>query len=161
VGRDAILIGEPEQGALIVDQRVMEPAVLLEHLYTREPLRKPLGDVLLHEALLVDARRITLHGHRPAAQMRQHHRGHVLVVVRELALGDAIGREQHLLRMRDHALSLVTSRATLSCRSPTKRGCRSLPCCVHSMKATCTTSSGRTQWAPARGRPVALVNGGS
>ena len=35
-----------------------------------------------------------------------------------------------------------------------------MPCTVHSMKATCTTISGRTQCARRRGSPTALVNGG-
>ncbi len=62
--------------------------------------------------------------------------------------------------MRDHGASLTTSRADLSIRTPSSRGCRSLPCTVHSMNATCTTISGRTQCARTRGRPTALVNGG-
>src|SRR5437867_11593911 len=45
---------------------------------------------------------------------------------------------------RDH-VSLTASRANLSCRTPSSRGWRSLPCTVHSRKATCTTISGRTQ----------------
>ena len=40
------------------------------------------------------------------------------------------------------------------------RGWRSLPCGVHSMKDTCTTTSGRTQCARTRGTPVPFVNGG-
>ena len=53
----------------------------------------------------------------------------------------------------------TTSRAALSVRTPSSRGWRSLPCPVHSMKATWTTISGRTQCARRRGSPTALVNG--
>src|SRR5262249_43246613 len=37
------------------------------------------------------------------------------------------------------------SRGSLSARSPSNRGCRSRPFCVHSAKAISATSSGRTQ----------------
>src|SRR6185369_7070353 len=77
----------------------------------------------------------------------------------QLALGDAVIREEHLLRVGDHDDSLVTSAGALSGRRPSRRGWRILPYGVHSRNATWTTTSGRTQWAT-RGRPVALVNGG-
>ena len=103
---------------------------------------------------------IALHRDRAAANVRQHDRRDRLVVRRELALGDPVVGEEHLLGMRDHGRSLTTSRAALSVRTPSSRGWRSLSCTVHSMKATCTTISGRTQCARRRGSPVALVNGG-
>ncbi len=49
----------------------------------------------------------------------------------------------------------------MTTRRPRKRECRSFPCAVHSMNATCTTMSGRTQWARKRGSPTARVKGGS
>src|SRR5205814_157141 len=100
------------------------------------------------------------HGDGPRAHVRQHHRRHRLVVAGQLALGDAVGGEQHLLGVGDHRLSLTTSRAALSMRRPTRRGWRILPWGVHSMNATCTTISGRTQCARRRGSPTAFVNGG-
>ena len=47
--------------------------------------------------------------------------------------------------MRDHYDSRTTSRAVLSGRMPRSRGWRILPLDVHSMNATCTTTSGLTQ----------------
>ena len=78
------------------------------------------------------------------------------VVGGQLALGDPVVREQDLLRMRDHDASRTTSRAALSVRTPRNREWRSLPCAVHSMNATCTTTSGVTQCARTRGRPTGL-----
>ena len=44
-----------------------------------------------------------------------------------------------------HYALIDEPRALLLSRRPSRRGWRSLPCTVHSMNATCTTSSGRTQ----------------
>src|SRR5688572_23579647 len=126
---------------------MVQTAALLLHFDARKPGWKALGDVLLHEALLVDARRKALHGDRPVAKVRQEGRRQRLVIRGELTFADAVTRKEQLFGMGNHGLSLVTSRAALSSRMPTKRGWRSLPWRVHSMKATCTTSSGRTQCA--------------
>src|SRR5580765_7533760 len=104
---------------------MMDRAVLLLDRYALEPVWKSLRDVLLPEALSPDPRRISLHRQRTTAQVRQHERGDRFVVRRQLALGDPIVREEHLLRMRDHAVSRMTSRAALSCRTRSRRGWRS------------------------------------
>ena len=120
-----------------------------------QPGREAVDDVLLQEALGADARRKPLHRDRPAAQVRQHHRRDQVVVGGQLALGDAVVGEEHLVGMRDgHGRSRTTSRAALSSRRPSSRGWRSLSYGVHSVKATCTTISGRTQCTRSRGRPV-------
>ena len=106
VRRDAVLIGHPEQRSRVADERMVHGAALLRHLDALQPLGEALRDVLLQEALLADAARIALHRDRTAADVRQHDRRDRLVVGGELALGDAIVREQHLLRMRDHVVSL-------------------------------------------------------
>src|SRR5262249_39732239 len=115
--------------------------------------------VLLEKSLLADATMIPFHRDGTAADMWQHERRDGLVIRGELALGDPVVREQDLVRMRNHDISRTTSRADLSVRRPSKRECRSLPCAVHSMKAICATTSGRTQCARTRGNPTALVNG--
>src|SRR4051812_37998055 len=138
----------------------MDDAILLRYFDALQPRREPSRDVLLHNTLAADAGRVALHGDWSAADMRQHNRGDGLVVRSHFALRNAILREQYLLRVRDHGASLKTSRAALSMRTPSNRGCRSLPCTVHSMNATCTTISGRTQCARF-GRLVAFVNGGA
>src|SRR5262245_53420689 len=52
------------------------------------------------------------------------------------------------------------SRGTLSVRSPSKRGWRSMPFCVHSLKAISATSWGQTQWScdPYGGSPASKGN---
>src|SRR5439155_13884273 len=138
---------------------MMDDAGLLRHLDTLQPFWEATRDILLHEARSVDAGGIALHGDGAAADVGQHEGRDLLVVSGKLTLGDAVGWEKHLFRMGDQAVSLTTSRADLSRRTPRKRGWRILPWPVHSMNATWTTTSGRTQCA-LRGRPSALVKGG-
>src|SRR5262245_31760520 len=131
-------------------------SVLLRHFDALQPGRKPLGDVLVHEALLPDTLRKALHRDRPSADVRQHARCNRLVIGSDLPFSNPIFREEHLLRVGNHhglysdaagdtGSSFATSRGALSMRTPSKRGWRSLPWTVHSMNATCTTTSGRTQ----------------
>src|SRR5687767_4589069 len=131
-------------------------AILLRHCDALQLIGKAFRDVLLPKTLRPDAAGISLHCDRTGAHVGQHHRRNRLVVRRDLALGDVIVWEQDLFGVSDH-VSLTTSRAGLSKRTPTKRGWRSLPCTVHSINATCTTISGRTQCARSRGKPVAIV----
>src|SRR5690349_10195812 len=138
---------------------MMHDTVFLRHFDAFEPDGKSLRHVLLPEPLPTDASRISLHGHRPASQVRQHHRGDGLVVRGDLAFGDLVVWKEHLLRVRDQDGSRTTSRGCLSVRIPRSRGCLSLPWTVHSMNPTWTTISGRTQ-CPRRGRPLPFVNGG-
>ncbi len=77
------------------------------------------------------------------------------VVGRQLTLRNAVVRKQDFFGMSDH-VSRTTWRGDLSNRTPSRRGWRSLPCTVHSIKPTCTTISGRTQWARSRGSPLAI-----
>src|SRR5699024_7996856 len=105
----------------------------------------------------------TLHGNRPAAQVRQHHLGDVGVVLGHVRLGDLlpVAFEQHLVRPADlhagdrvhgvHRASRTTSRAFLSLRSPRYRGWRSIFAAVHSVNATSATFSGRAQCTPRLG----------
>src|SRR5262249_50859492 len=60
-----------------------------------------------------------------------------------------------LLLHLDLGRSRRHSRGRLSVRSPSKRGWRSSPFCVHSPKAISATSCGRTQWtwSPRGGSP--------
>src|SRR5687767_13196859 len=151
---------------------MMDDPVLFRHLDALQPGWKSLRHVLLPETLGADPLRIALHRQRPSAQLRHDDRRHRLVIGGQIALRDAVLREQHFVRMRDHDCSLTTwspalagysrtmSFACLSKRTPSKRGWRSLSFPVHSMKPTCTTISGRTQCARRRGRPTAFVNGG-
>ena len=63
---------------------------------------KPFDDVLLQEALRADAAGKALHGDGTAAMCGSMTRRDRLVVGGELALRDAVVREQQLLGMRDH-----------------------------------------------------------
>src|SRR5690349_7678442 len=102
----------------------MDDAVFLGDLDALEPVRKTLRHVLLPKSLLPDTGRITFHRDRPAAQMRNHQRGHRFVICRYVALRDAILREEYFFGMGDHGCSRVTSRGFLSKRTPMRRGCR-------------------------------------
>src|SRR5262249_30865737 len=126
---------------------MMNGAVLLRRLDALQPGGESLRDILLPEALLPDTRRIPLHRHRPSFDVRQHDRRDRVVVRGESSFRDAVLREEHFLRVRNHETTSM------------RRGWRSLPWTVHSMKATRTTISGRTQWARTRGSPFACVNG--
>src|SRR3954462_674900 len=138
---------------------MMHDAILLQHFDALQPGRKSLRHVLLPEPFRADTRGISLHGERPPAQVRQHHRRDRFVISGQLALGDPVVREQNLVGVGNHWSSRTTSRGTLSNRTPVSRGCRSLPCTVPSMNATFTTISGVTQCARSRGSPIAFVNG--
>src|SRR5688572_2205346 len=157
--RDAVLVGQPEQRPLVVDQRVLDRAAFLGDLGDPQPVGCALGDGFLEESLFADAFVEAFHGHRATAQVWQHERGDHLVIRRHLSLGDAVVGKEHLLGMGDHDRSHVTSRGFRSLRTPNKREWRSLPWFVHSMKASVTTISGLTQCWRSRGKPVATVNG--
>ena len=112
----------------IVGQRVVDRAALLRRLDALQPRREALAHVLLDEPLAPDAVRKALHRDRRRRRCGSITGATGVVVRRELALGDAVVGEQHLLGMRDHARSLVGPRAP-PCRSePSRRGWRSLPC---------------------------------
>src|SRR5688572_1060039 len=133
-------------------------AALLRHRDAHQPVGKAFRDILLPKTLRPDAAGISLHRDRTGAHVREHHGRDRLVISGDLALGDAVVWKQHLFGVSDH-VSRTTSRGALSKQTPTRRGWRSLPCTVHSIKETCTTISGRTQCARSRGRPVAIVKG--
>src|SRR5262245_38829061 len=138
---------------------MMNDTIFFFHLYSFQPFGKSFGNIFLDEPRFCDSVGKTLHRDRSSANVRQHDRSDPFIVSRELALGNSIIRKEDLLGVCDHVVSLVISQATLSVRTPNNRGCRNLPCVVHSIKATCTTISGRTQCARLRCRPTALVNG--
>src|SRR5690348_14379325 len=158
--RDAVLVNEPQQRTRVGDDRVMHNPILLRSLDALQPIRKALGDIFLNETFLRDASRKAFHGYGPLNDMRQHRGRDHFVIRGEVSLGNSVIRKQNLFRMRDHHVSLTTSRADLSIRIPTSLGWRNLPCVVHSMKATWTTISGCTQCVRMRGRPFPFVNGG-
>src|SRR6266446_1755088 len=159
---DRVLVRDPEQRSPVIDDWVMDDAILLRDFDALEPLRKTFRDVFLPEPLLADPRRVTFHRDRPPAQVRQDDGRHGVVVRRKIAFSDPVVGEQYLLGMCDHGCFFVTSRAcsiSFSGRTPSSRGCLSLPCTVHSINAACTTISGRAQCARSFGKPVAFVNG--
>src|SRR6185295_8026920 len=143
---DRVLVRDPEQRSPVIDDWVMDDAILLRDFDALEPLRKTFRDVFLPEPLLADARRVAFHRDRPPAQVRQDDGRHGVVVRRKIALGNPVVREQYLLGMRGKGCRFV--RFHLAClmslpgRTPSSRGWRSLRCTVHSTNATCTTISG-------------------
>jgi hypothetical protein len=98
VRRDRVLVRHPDQRARVVDERVVDGTVVLgarafRDLDPTQPVGKSLRDVLLDEALFGYAGRVTLHRHRTARDVRQHHPRHLLVVGADVALGDSVGRK--------------------------------------------------------------------
>src|ERR671923_283123 len=131
-----------------------------------DEVRDVVRRLLLLDLLALDPVREALHVHRPAAYVRQHRLGDALVVAGELGLGQAI-REERLVRVGDldrdthrPGRSSTTSRGSLSRRRPRKRGWRSLPSPVSSVKPIRATSSGRVQCTALRGN-WSLAKGGS
>src|SRR5690349_3975883 len=120
--RDRVLVGCPEERPYVGDNRMMDDALLLGHFDAFQPIGKSLRNVLLPESLTSNPRRISLHRHRPAAQVRQHHRRDGFVVRRQLSFGDPVLWKEHLLWMGDHDGSRTTSRGFLSVRTPSSRG---------------------------------------
>ena len=119
---DRVLVRHPEQRPRVGDERMVDDPILLRNLDPFEPRRKSARYVLLPEPFPADAGGISLHRDRPPADVRQHDRRDRLVIRRELALGDPVVGKQNLFRMRDHPISLTTSRAALSVRTPRRRG---------------------------------------
>src|SRR5262245_14402481 len=106
---------------------MMDHAILLRNLDALQPIRKPSRDVLLKEPLLTDAGRKPFHRDRPENDMRQHQGRNHFVVGGKFAFGNPVIGKQDLLGVRDHHVSLTTSRADLSWRMPTSRGWRNFP----------------------------------
>src|SRR5699024_1355782 len=135
------------------------------HLGGGHEVREVAGHLLLVERAALDPVREPLHADRPAAQVRQHPLGQVGVVARAVRLrhrsGLLGGRVHLLLRPADphagdgllaaHLSSRTTSRASLSVRRRWTLGWRSWLADVHSVNATCATSSGRTKCTPTDG----------
>jgi hypothetical protein len=64
VRRDAVLIGKPEQRSDVAHDRMTDRPALLWDLDPLQPLRKALGDILLHEPFLANAGRVSFHRDR-------------------------------------------------------------------------------------------------
>ena len=106
---DRPLVGEPQERAPVVAQRVRHVALrrLGPHRDGADPLRRVLGDVLLHERLLaaVDAD----HRERAVLQRGEDAIAHRVEVVDEVALGRVGTVEQRLVEVgeRDTVTGLV------------------------------------------------------
>ena len=105
---DAALVGQVGEvvgfaadhvGDLVADGPLPGAAVGRGH--PLDPVREVPADLLLEEAAAADPVREPVHGDRPPADEREHPRGDGPVVRDQVALGDAVAGEQHLLRMGD------------------------------------------------------------
>ncbi len=74
-------------------------------LHRLDPVGTPLGRPLLEERLLLRAIHVALEDDRPRRDPAQRSLGHRGVVLREIELGVAGPREEHLLRVGDHHLA--------------------------------------------------------
>ncbi len=101
VGQVGEVVGGPADGVgdLVADGGLAGAAVGRGH--PLDPVREVPADLLLEEAAAADPVREPLQGDRAAADQREHPRGDRPVVGDQVALGDAVGREQHLLRVGD------------------------------------------------------------
>src|SRR5690606_20207898 len=91
VRRDAVLVRKPSQATGIVDDGMLHDATFLRNGRALEPLGTLL-QVFLEEPLFADPAVIPLHRDRASAKVGKHDRRDGLVVLGELALGDALIR---------------------------------------------------------------------
>ncbi len=98
---DARLVRQVHQRRGFLAHELVNRAPLLPHRDARYPGREVPRDVLLEDALTPDPVGVALHRHRAALQVRQHPGGDAPVVIDEVVLGDAVAREQDLVRIRD------------------------------------------------------------
>ena len=114
MGRDAVLVDEPQQRPRVSHDWMVHDAVFLRNLDTLQPFWKSFRHVLLEKSFFTDAGRKAFHGDGTANDMRQHHGRNPLVISGEFAFRNPVIREQDLFGMRDHHVSLTTSRGDLS-----------------------------------------------
>lgn len=106
---------------------MMHGSAFFRNFDTGKPVGESLRDLLLEETRLSNASVIPFHRDRPAADVRHHEGRDRFVIGGEFTFRDSVGREKHLLRMCDQAVSRTTSRAGLSVRSGKIRPWRSFP----------------------------------
>ena len=96
---DGALVGEPQQGAAVVAQRVVHLPLgrLGPYRDGLHPVRGVLRHVLLHERRL--PAQDSKHGERPPGQPGQHPVGDCVQVVHQVALGGARVRAERLVEV--------------------------------------------------------------
>src|SRR4051794_6248624 len=99
---DAVHLHHPEERVARVDEReVDEPRLSFAaprpcaELTRRDPVRHPLGRLLLEERAAREPFAPALHRERPVLQVRQEHVGDLVVIAEQVALRDAVVGEQH------------------------------------------------------------------
>ena len=140
---DGPLVGEPHQRAPVVDQRIGDhPAGRVgPHLGGLDPLRRVLGQVLLHERFLAGPD--PHHRQRPVPQHRDDPVPHRVQVVDQVLLGRVCPVEQRLIQMgqRDaipfvaHELSLAQPRFTRLTQAEDVAGWTRMRSCPHDLYA--------------------------
>src|SRR5436190_13476760 len=98
--RDAGMVGEVDEGGGVPGEAVLDGTALLSHLDAPDPFWKVATRALLNDPFALDAVGIALEIERPIAEVRQHGRGHRVVVAGQVGLRDA-GGEQQLAGTRD------------------------------------------------------------
>ena len=104
---DAGVVGDPDHRGLVGGEHVVEGVARFSDHLVIEPRRRPLGAVLLEEALAVDAVRVAHERQRPPPEMGEDGRGDLQVVLDQLRLEDAVMRPQHLVEVGDLELVLA------------------------------------------------------
>src|SRR4051812_28663744 len=103
---DAVHLHHPHERSGLVDQREVDEARAAlarpgTELARREPRRLPLRRLLVEVRLAANAVRVALERERAVAQVRHDRRGYLDVVGGEIALRDAVAREEVLVRARE------------------------------------------------------------
>ena len=105
VHRHHVVLGQVDESRRIVDYGVRDSAAPLEiERRALDPGRKRIGHALLLNGVVLDPTRKSIHVQRTVADMRNHARRNLLVILSELALGDAVRREEDLLGVSDRDL---------------------------------------------------------
>ena len=95
-------IGRPDQGWEVAEDGVVDVLAVVSgwNVDMADPIGRVGGEVLAIEGLAADAIRVTLHGERSIANMREQDRSDVHVVVDEFALGEPGIGIQDLVQIR-------------------------------------------------------------
>src|SRR6266542_2455376 len=98
VQRHRAEVGQVGERVGVVAARVLDAAAALARdRGAPHPVGEVLRRLLLEEALAVDPLREALQAQRPVLDVGEHGVGHLPVVADQVALGDAVAREQHLV----------------------------------------------------------------
>ena len=108
---DHVVLGQVYECRGVVDYGVRDRAAPLEvDRCPLDPCRKRIGHALLLNGVVLDSTRKSIHVQWTVADVGNHARRNLLEVIGELALGDAVSREEDLVGVGDGDLVPVDGR---------------------------------------------------